>query len=365
MAHQRVLRYFPRDVAHPARNTDDRWAVSYEIPKNERRFDVAGLGNALVDALVQVEDDQILSEMNLTRGHMHPVDHDQWEDAFARLESQGVELHSGGSCANTIAALGLMGTQASYCGQVGSDRLGKLYTERLTAACGQHCLHTTAEHATGKCLSIISGIDAERTMLTDLGAAVTMEGLGEFTQVIESSRILHLTGYLLLGDPMRSRALEAIAVAKAAGVPVSIDAADPFVLSVVGELMWETIVSSADIVFFNAEEASLLCGCPPEQALEKLAAVVDTAVVKLGSKGSMVSHKGQIYRAGIHKVTAQDTTGAGDAYAAGFLQGLIRGWDPGRAADLGSRVAALTVAQVGAVVRDRARLAEAITAAQG
>ncbi|MFT4979952.1 MAG: sugar/nucleoside kinase (ribokinase family) [Myxococcota bacterium] len=337
--------------------------MSYQIPHGSRTYDVTGLGNALVDALVRIDQDSILAEMSLDRGHMHPVSHDDWETAFHQVERFGAELQSGGSCANTIAALGLMGARSIYCGQIGDDPLGKLYSDRLQEACGGHALRISADMPTGKCLSIISGADAERTMLSDLGAAIHLPGLGDFADQIRDSRVLHLTGYLLLGEPMRSRALEAIAIAKAAGVPVSIDAADPFVVETVGELMWQVIRESADIVFLNAEEAETLCGVPAEEALAKVAAAVDTVVVKLGSRGSVVSHRGETFRAGVHKVEAIDTTGAGDAYAAGFLYGLIHDWSPAEAADLGSRIAAMTVAQIGAVVRDRDSLAEAVRAA--
>jgi hypothetical protein len=338
--------------------------VSYTIPTSGRAFDVTGLGNALVDALVRVEQDTVVDQMNLTRGHMHPVDHTAWQAAYDQLEGFGVELQSGGSCANTIAAMGLMGARSLYCGQVGDDALGKLYRDRLQEACGANAIQVSADMPTGKCLSIISGADAERTMLSDLGASVHLPALGDFAAQIERSRLLHLTGYLLLGDPMRARALEAIAVAKAAGVPVSLDVADPFVVDTVGELMWQVIEESVDIVFLNEQEAATLCGSTPEAAFERLSAVVDTTVVKLGSRGSMVSHRGEVVRAGIHRVDAIDTTGAGDAYAAGFLFGLLNDWGPAQSADLGSRVAAMAVSQVGAVVRDRDVLAEACRAAR-
>lgn len=335
--------------------------MSYEIPSADREFDVAGLGNALVDALVRIDDDALLTELSLTRGHMHPVNHEEWEWAFARVEHLGAAIHSGGSCANTVATMGLLGARALYCGQIGDDALGRLYAESMTQACGQHALRVTAQAPTGKVLSIISGVDAERTMLTDLAAAVQLPDLGDFAAQIARSRLLHVTGYLLLGEPMRTRALEAIQIARAHGVPVSLDAADPFVVETVGELMWETLAQSADIVFLNAEEASTLCKTSPQEALEKVAAVVDTVVVKLGREGSLVRHRGADHRAGVHRVHAIDTTGAGDAYAAGFLYGLLQGWSPSRCADLGSRVAAMAVSQVGAVVRDRQRLAQAIT----
>jgi len=310
---------------------------------------------------VRYQADALLEEYALPRGQSDPISHNQWETMFDRVRDAKPEIQSGGSCANTIAALGLMGTPSIYCGQVGQDELGQLYIDRMQEACGQHAVRTTTEHPTGKCLALISAADAERTMLTDLGAAIHLESLGDFTSTIAESRLLHLTGYLLLGDPMRARAMEAIQAAKAAGIPVSIDAADPFVVATLGEWLWTTLIEHADIVFLNAQEAMALCGTnTPEAAFEEVASKIDTAVVKLGSRGSLVSLRGERATIDVVAVEAVDTTGAGDAYAAGFLYGLLNGWSAADAGALGSRIAGDTVAQIGAVVRDRARLQEAI-----
>lgn len=333
---------------------------------DQRRYDVAGLGNALVDALVRMDDKPFLLAHGLDRGHMTPVDHARWQAIFHEIQEHGVEIHSGGSCANTIAGLGFMGAQSIYCGQVGDDQLGHLYAARMKEACGEHALLWTREANTGKCLSVVSETDAERTMLTDLGAAVMMHDLGPFPDIIRSSRVLHVTAYLLLGEPMASRAREAMAVAVQEQIPVSIDVADPFVVSTVRDAMWAAIEEFADIVFMNEEEATTLAGVDdPIAALDKVAEICDTVVLKLGSRGSVVQHRGERVTAGVHPVEAIDTTGAGDAYAAGFLYGYVRGWGAARSADLGSRTAALTVAQLGAVVRDAEAMQDAIRRARG
>ncbi len=330
------------------------------------RYDIAGLGNALVDALVRVEDDAaLLAEFGIARGEMTPVDDAAWHRVYELVKPLGVEVQSGGSCANTIAALGLMGMNAIYRGQVGTDELGQLYEARITEACGQHALRHTDEHPTGKCLSIVGARDAERTLITDLGGAVLMPDLGPFPDIIRDSRLFHVTAYLLLDEPMRSRAREAIAVAREAGVPVSVDVADPFVVRSVRDLMWEILREDADIVFLNEEEARALGEDEPERALADLAGHCRTVVLKLGSRGSLVKHDGRLYPVSVRPVRAVDTTGAGDAFAAGFLYGWLHGWPADRSAALGSRVAALTVGQLGAVVRDREVLAEAIRAVGG
>ena len=325
--------------------------------------DVAGLGNALVDALVRIPNDALLDRFSLTKGLMHPVDHARWHEVYDAIQTLGPEIHTGGSCANTIAALAMMGADCVYAGQVGEDQFGHLYASRMEEACGQHALSFDKANNTGKCLSIISQ-DAERTMLTDLGAAVHLADIGPFADTIRGARLLHMTGYLFLGGPVAAASWKAMDIARDAGVPISIDVADPFVVSTVKDDMWRALRDYAQIAFLNAEEASALTGLEPGEAVHRVSEVVDTVIVKMGGKGSLIKHHGDVTEIGIHRVKAVDTTGAGDAYAAGFLYGWLNDWDPARSGDLGSRVASLTVEQVGAVVRDVGVLRRAVAQAQ-
>ncbi len=324
-------------------------------PANQphKTLDVAGIGNALVDALVVMDERALLARHDIVRGHMTLVDHERWLGVFGEVQEHGVEIQSGGSGANTIAALGFLGAKAVFCGQVGDDDFGRLYEDRMVESCGQHALNTAPAANTGKCLSVISEKDAERTMLTDLGAAVAMEALGGFAAKVAEARVLHVEGYLLHPGPMTDRAHEAMGLAAANGTVVSLDAADPSVVAGQRDAMWQIIKNHCGIVFLNEEEATTLVQGDVETALERIGAVCETVVVKLGKKGSLIRHKGETVRAGVQPVEAVDTTGAGDSYAAGFLYGYTRGWDAGRCADLAARVASLTVSQVGAVVRDR------------
>ena len=327
-------------------------------------MDVAGLGNALVDALVRIDDDAVLEQLALTRGQMHPVDHSRWSEIFEQLKGLGVEVHPGGSCANTIATLALLGTRSVLCGQVGDDEFGRNYAGQLDALCGANALRRSPIGNTGKCLSIISVSDAERTLVTDLGAATGLEGVADFRAWIESSRLLHVTGYLFLGGPMAKTAWEAMDIARDAGVPISVDVADPFVITSVKDDIWRALDEYADLAFLNEEEAYALTGERGPEALVSVANAVHTPVVKLGAKGSLILEEREIIHVGIHPATAVDTTGAGDTYAAGFIHGWLRGWPLTHCADLGARLAALTVAQVGAVCRDREAIASALAASE-
>ena len=322
-------------------------------------FSVVGLGNALMDALVLLDDDLLLEKEGLNKGIMHPVDHERWMEVYKQLSPDKISLQTGGSCANTIAKLGLMGANVSYCGHVGSDEFGTIYTEQLQEACGHNSLVFGAG-ATGKCLSLVSK-DAERTMLTDLGASVELPDIKHFIPQIQAAEIFYSTGYLLLGDPMKSRLDEAIQAAKAANVPFAFDVADPFVVHATKKDMTQLIQDHADIIFLNEEEAKAMTGKDSAtDAINELKNICKTVVVKLGSKGSVVFSHGEHAKAGIHRVNAIDTTGAGDSFAAGFLYGQTHGWTLDRSMRLASRIAAETVSQLGAVVRDRPRLEKAI-----
>jgi len=320
-------------------------------------LEICGLGNALMDVLVRLESEEILRTLELEKGTMHLVDETQWRRVFAAVRHLPHETHPGGSCANVISTTAMLGTEAAFCGQVGADRFGKLYADAIHAYCGRHFLHLMSSGHTGKCLSLVTP-DAERTMLTTLGCAIELEPEHLFTEVIPRSRFLHVTGYVFTGGRMSDTARQALEHARAHGVKVSFDVADPWVVRTHRDLMWEIIERYASVVFTNAEEARALYDVPPEEAIDRLAEKCEVAVVKLGQRGSLVRSGGRTSQIEVFPVKAVDTTGAGDAYAGGFLHGLVKGYDLERCGRLASRVAAETVTQSGAVVTLPGRLLE-------
>jgi len=320
-------------------------------------YDVVGLGNAIMDALVKIEDDTLLERLGLVRGQMHPVDHARWIEVLGKVRHLGVEFHSGGSCANTVATIALCGGNVIYGGQVGADEFGSRYAQSLEAACGRHALHIDRALPTGKCLSLISARDGERTMLTDLGAAIHLSKLGGLAGDLAQARLFHTTGYTFLGGAMRETAFAAIQIAEANNVPISFDVADPFVARTIRDDVVALIKDHVSVAFLNREEAEIITGKPVQEAIEELASWADTVVVKLGGQGSVVLQGGNRYDIPVFPVKVADTTGAGDIYAGGFLYGWLRGLPPATCGELGSRLAALTVGQVGAVVRNRDQIA--------
>lgn len=325
-------------------------------------LDAVGIGNALTDAVVRIADDALLTECGLTRGQMSMADDAGWRAVYSRVHPRDVTLAAGGSCANVISTLGLLGDQVCFRGRVGDDTFGDAYAQSLLDACGRHALDRVPGAVSGKCLALVSHVDAERTMLTDLGAAGALDGLGELGPLLESSRVVHFEGYVFLGGPIRETAFAALSAAEAAGVPISLDASDPFVAHTIPRDLEALIKDHAHICFLNREEAEVLTGKGAHAAIDVLRNWTDLVVVKLGGEGSLVAADGEVFHVPAVRVDVVDTTGAGDSYAGGFLHGWLAGWAPRQCGALGSRVAAMAVAQLGAVVRDRSRLASARSA---
>lgn len=325
-------------------------------------YDLAGVGNALMDALVVVQDDSVLGDLHLARGTTHMVEHDDWEKAYDCVRQLKVTFDSGGSCANTVATVGLLGGKAVFCGQVGDDQMGRMYGAKLDEACGGHALRTSDAFPTGKCLAIISEADAERTMVTDLGAAVSLHDLGDFDAVLRDAQIAHFEGYMLMDPVARQMVVSAMEQVRGAGGVVSLDVNDPFVINAITDVLRDIVRNHVDVVFLNEDEARALTGQDPRQAVHTVADElgVRTVVVKMGRAGSLVKHDGQVHTIGVRPVKAIDTTGAGDAYAGGFLYGMTCGWGPAQSGELASAVAALTVSQIGAVVKDRIALEQVL-----
>ena len=327
------------------------------MPKN---LDVVGLGNALMDVVVMIPSNDIIDRHGLTVGVMHPVDNQRWQEIYDDIGDLSKDIQTGGSCANTIASLGLLGANVSYCSQVGNDTFGMMYKQQFQDACGRHHLLTSHTVATGKCLSLVDK-DAERTMLTDLGAAVALDSIDHYKEAVAQAKVLYLTGYLMLGEESTQHMLNLIAVAKENGTKVGFDVADPFVIDIVKDQMFELIKEHVDIIFLNEKESVALCGGTPESALEMLQGFCEIVVVKLGGKGSMACRGDERVTADIYPANLIDTTGAGDSYASGFLYGYVNDWTLIHSVKLGSKIASKVVSQTGAVLRDSSMLAQCVS----
>jgi sugar/nucleoside kinase (ribokinase family) len=306
---------------------------------------ILGIGNALVDQLILIDNDHILSELSLPKGSMQLVDSStsfKVGDATAHFVSS---MASGGSAANTIRGLAKLGTHATFIGHVGDDAIGNFFNDDLVDS-GVVPLLFRSNTPSGIAKALVTP-DGERTFATYLGAAVELSTGHLNTELFTGYDFLYIEGYLVFNSPLFLRALE---LAKEAGLKIALDLASYNVVEANRDLLNKVISEYVDIVFANEEEAKALTGLEPNEALLKLAEKCEYAIVKIGAKGSIIAHQGDIFQIDAFPATLTDTTGAGDMYAAGFLHGLVNNWTIEKSGKTGSLLAAKVISVVGAKI---------------
>ncbi len=304
-------------------------------------YDVVGLGNTLMDFVLDASDD-VLHSLQLVKGESHIFEEARAQEVLLKVQGIPMDKVPGGSSANALRGVALLGGKALLYGKVGDDEHGEMYIreiERLgvVSRIGKSAL------ATGHAVTFISP-DGERTFSVHLGAALQL-AVGDITEEdIQTSKILHLEGYQLEGKT-RDAVMHAIALAKKHDTKVSLDMADPGIVRRNKEFLTPLIRNSVDIVFMNEAEAREFTGST--DGFRELVNLTSITIVKLGTKGSLLFHKGSTRTICSYPVQAIDTTGAGDSYAAGLLYGHCHGWELEKAAELGSLFASKVVQQRG------------------
>ena len=278
-----------------------------------------GLGNALVDILVQLPNDAKLFELNLSKGSMQLVDAERMQSILAQTEGLPRTLAAGGSAANTIHGLANLGMSTAFIGKVGDDSFGQAFANDMTQN-GITPIMLKGNAESGRALAFITP-DSERTFAVYLGAAIEMTPNDLNPSLFSGYTHFHIEGYLVQNHGLVRKAVE---LAKQSGCSISLDLA----YNVVEEnldFLREIVENYVDIVFANEEEAKAFTGKMPVEALNELGKLADIAVVKLGADGSIIKQGETTYEVGVIEVSSIDTTGAGDLYAAGFLYGLSKG----------------------------------------
>jgi sugar/nucleoside kinase (ribokinase family) len=307
---------------------------------------ILGIGNALVDVIVFLDSDDLLKTFGLPKGSMQLVNASmatQVEQATSHLRKH---MASGGSSANTIHGLARLGVETAFIGNVGQDELGSFFHQDMEHSQIQPLL-TTGQSPTGRAISLVSP-DGERTFATYLGAAVEVSAQQITEGIVSNYNHLHLEGYLV---PNRLLVETAFEMARKNNLSVSLDMASYNVVEAHNEFLHQILKRYHPIVFANEDEAWAFTGMnDPHQSLNAFAALCETAVVKIGSKGSLIAHKGNFYEAGAIQVHCIDTTGAGDLYASGFLFGLMQEYHPVQCGNIGSLLAGRVIEEAGAKI---------------
>jgi sugar/nucleoside kinase (ribokinase family) len=304
---------------------------------------IIGMGNALVDVLATLKDDTILDEMGLPRGSMQLIDEDMLQRINSKFSEMDTHIATGGSAGNTILALACLGAGTGFIGKIGDDRFGKFFRDNLKANGIDDKLQLT-DLPSGVASTFISP-DGERTFGTYLGAAATLKA-GDITpNMFEGYSYLYIEGYLVQDHDM---ILHAIQLAKEAGLQICLDLASYNIVEGDKEFFSLLINKYVDIVFANEEEAKAFTGDTPEAAADIIGKQCSIAIVKVGSKGSIVRKGTETVRGGVFKVEkVVDTTGAGDYYAAGFLYGLTCGYSLEKCAQIGALLSSNVIQVVG------------------
>ncbi len=313
-------------------------------------FHVAGIGSALVDLVVELEDDD-LAKIGLVKGTMTLIDLDQANALRTEVEARSLKVvrHSGGSVANTMVGMASLGAKVAYLGKVGRDELAEFFVEDMARAgavafCGQ-----TAARATGHCLVFVTP-DGERTMATHLGAASTIAREDVVADVLSSSRTVYLEGYLWDLPQAKDAMKLAMELAQQAQRLVAFTLSDPFCVDRHRQEFLDLLRGPVDLVLANEAEAMSLLGVETlDEALQALSEMNVVAAITKGGDGSVVIDSGVVAEVDASPVAeVVDTTGAGDLYASGFLFGLSRQLDHEACAKLGSLCAAEVIAHLGA-----------------
>lgn len=306
-----------------------------------KKYDVAGIGSPLLDFTFEV-DDKILEEMNLKKGQMHLIDENKSKEILKRLKEFKVETSPGGSAANTLAGIGILGGKAVFLGKIGNDEYGNIY-ERKSSINGVKTRLARYNKMTGHAITFITP-DSERTFATHLGAALYFRKQDVFEEEIKESKILHIEGYQLEDPELKETSLHAMKIAKANNVKVSLDLADPGLIQRNLESLKKIVKGYANIIFVNETEAEAFTGKKEEDALNEISKFCEVAVVKLGEKGSLIKTNNKIYKIPINKVNTVNTNGAGDAYAAGILYSIANNIDIEKAGKIAAYISSQVVA---------------------
>lgn len=309
--------------------------------------DVVGIGNAIVDVLVQA-DDEVLERHGLIKGTMALVDFERAELLYEEL-GPGVAC-SGGSAANTMAGLAALGGSGAYIGKVGDDTLGTAFRSEIRAVgVAYDTPPAAAGLPTGRCVVLVTP-DAQRTMSTYLGASSTL-GPGDLDPAtIASATITFLEGYLWDLVPAQQALQQAAEIAHRAGRKVAMTLSDPFCVDRHREAFRALVDRHVDILLANELELiSLYSTGDLDEALDELRGRVQVAAVTRSAQGSIIlAGNARVEVAAETVGPVVDTTGAGDLYASGFLFGLARGLDLPTCGRIASLAAGEVISHFGA-----------------
>ncbi len=306
-------------------------------------LEIIGIGSALVDVTVKV-DDSFLESENLPKGGMTLVDAARSKELLDKLAHNPKELSPGGATANVMTSFAHCGGKAGFIGKVGNDEMGNYFKTETEKAGVTFLQLTSKDTPTGTGLTLITP-DGQRTFATHLGAAIELSPTELPAEILNQAPTIHVEAYLVFNRELIDYILD---TAKENGQKVSMDLSSFGVVQENLEYLERISASHLDIVFANEDECHAFTGLCPTDSLEVFSGICEIAVVKEGEKGSHIAKGDQKISMTADEVCVIDTNGAGDAYAGAVLYGLSKGLHIELCGLIGTKAGALAVSQRGA-----------------
>ena len=313
-----------------------------------KKFQVVGIGNAMVDVLARAED-SFLAEAGIGKGIMQLIDMERAVELYGKI-GPAREV-SGGSAANTIAGIAHLGGRTAYVGKVKDDQLGAIFAHDLRA---QGAVYETAfapkdaVDETGRCLIIVTP-DGERSMNTYLGVTEFLTSDDIDVDQMAEAEWIYLEGYRFDGPESHAAFAKAIAACKAAGGRVSLTLSDPFCVSRHRNAFREMIKADVDLLFCNrAEMLSMYETDDFDAAMTEAAAEIAIVACTDSANGAYILSGGETWHVPAIPTDIVDATGAGDLFAGAFLWALTHGYALEDCGHIGNIAAAEVISHIGA-----------------
>jgi sugar/nucleoside kinase (ribokinase family) len=325
----------------------------------DSRFDVATIGNAIVDIITK-SDDKFLQDQELIKGAMTLIDADRASSLYRKM-GPAIEA-SGGSAANTAAGVASLGGRAAFIGKVAEDQFGGVFRHDIRAAgVAYDTPQETDGPPTARSLIFVTP-DAQRTMQTYLGACLNLTPADVDPDTIKGSKVVYLEGYLWDPPQAKEAFLQAARIAHGADRKVALTLSDSFCVERHRASFRDLVEHHIDILIANeAEICSLWQVDSFDAALQATRGKCEVAALTRSEKGAVIFADGEVHVVDAVKVAkVVDTTGAGDLFAAGFLHGYTAGYNLFDAGRIGALAAAEVISHIGP--RPQTRLADLLPA---
>jgi sugar/nucleoside kinase (ribokinase family) len=313
-----------------------------------KKYDVTGIGNALVDIEFKVTD-QFFHDNGVEKGLMTLVDEERQNHLMRVIHHAEAKKQAGGSAANSIVAVSQFGGKSFYCFRVANDELGHFYLKDLNDSGVDIALDTDRLEigVTGKCLVMVTE-DSERTMNTFLGITQNFSVQDIQDSAIKDSKYLFMEGYLVTSPNGKEAMIHAKRVAEESGTKVALTFSDPAMVKYFKSNFDDIIGPSVDLLFANEEEAMLFTGKDNlVEAREEMKKVARHFVITQGKNGAMIFDGDTFIDIEPYPTTAIDSNGAGDMFAGAFLYGITNGHSYASSGKLASMASSKIVSQFG------------------